>query len=285
MIPFLKMHGLGNDFIVFDARQTSALCDMVLDSTAARLLSHRQFGIGCDQIMIMRPARGAGDIYLEMLNQDGSHTGACGNGTRCVAHLIMAETGADKVVIETDASLLHASCQGDMIAVDMGPALLAWDDIPLASQADTMALELSPFDEGQAVAVNMGNPHAVIFVDDAESVDVAKRGAALTQCALFPEGANISFASKLDENRFRMVVYERGVGITIACGSGACAVGVAAHRKGLAGRATEIVLDGGSLFIEWLDNGHVIMRGPVATSYEGVLSEQLEQAFLAAQKA
>ena len=286
MIPFLKMHGLGNDFIIFDARETSPLFDMVLDEACARLLSHRQFGIGCDQIMIVRPARGAGDIFLEMLNQDGSHTGACGNGTRCIAHLILSETGADQALIETQAGLLRAYRHDDeMITVDMGAALLRWDEIPIAAPADTTAFSLAPFDEAEAVLVNMGNPHAVIFVEDAENVDVATRGAALTKCALFPEGANISFASRLSENRFRMRVFERGVGITIACGSGACAVGVAAHLKAYAARQSEIVLDGGSLFIDWREEGHVMMRGPVATSYEGVLSGALAQAFHKAQKA
>ena len=286
MIPFLKMHGLGNDFIVFDAREAKPLADMALDEACARLLSHRQFGIGCDQIMIMRPAKGDGDLYLEMLNQDGSQTEACGNGTRCIAHVIMSETGADAVSIETQAGLLRAYRHDDeMITVDMGPALVAWDEIPLAAPADTSALSLAPFDDAEAVAVNMGNPHAVIFVEDAEGVDVQGRGSALTQCALFPEGANISFASKVSDNRFRMRVFERGVGITIACGSGACAVAVAASRKGLAGRESEIVLDGGSLYIQWQDDGHVMMRGPVATSFTAMLSGDLAAAFEKAQKA
>ena len=285
MIEFLKMHGLGNDFIVFDARASSALADMRLDEDAARLIADRRFGIGCDQIMILRDAKGEGDLYLDMRNQDGSETGACGNGTRCVAHLVMAQTGKTEVSIETKAGLLQARQKGDLIEVNRGQAYLKWDEIPLREPVDTCAIDLAPHEDITAVGVSLGNPHAVLFVEDAEVVDVATRGAALEWSAPFPEGVNVSFAHMMGPNKIRMRVFERGVGITSACGSGACAVGVAAHRRGLAGRSAEVVLDGGSLFINWQEDGTVLMAGPVATSYQGVLSGALEASFHAAQKA
>ena len=285
MIEFLKMHGLGNDFIVFDARASHRLADMHLDEATARLLADRRFGVGCDQIMILREPRNGGDIYLDMRNQDGSQTGACGNGTRCVASLLMAQTGQEAVAIETKAGMLFARQKGALIEVNMGQAYLEWNEIPLAQPTDTLAIDLAPHEEISAVGVSLGNPHAVLFVDDADSVDVAKRGAILERSAPFPEGVNVSFAHIIAPDKIRMRVFERGVGITSACGSGACAVGVAAHRRGLAGRDTEIVLDGGSLFITWQDDGTVAMAGPVATSYQGVLSGALAQAFENAQSA
>lgn len=286
-MPFIKMHGLGNDFVVLDARQSGPMPDMVLDTNLARLIADRRLGIGCDQIMVLRDAQAGGDIFLDMRNQDGSQTGACGNGTRCVAALVSRQTGSQAVAIETISGLLHATKTGDEFEVDMGPARLGWHDIPLSQQADTAALDLAPLEEVPAICVNMGNPHAVLFVEDAEAVDVASRGAALERHHLFPEGANISFAHMIGPDKIRMRVFERGVGITMACGSGACAVAVAAHRAGHASRSSEVVLDGGSLFIRWVDDGttegRVFMRGPVATSYEGHLSGDLARAFKAAQ--
>ena len=158
----------------------------------------------------------------------------------------------------------------------------------MAKECDTLALDLTPLEDIAGVGVNMGNPHAVLFVDDAEAVDVANRGRALAHFGLFPEGVNVSFAHVISDDKIRMRVFERGVGITSACGSGACAVGVAAYRSGLASRRSEIVLDGGSLYIHWVDDGttqgRVIMTGPVATSFAGTLSGQLADAFAAAQK-
>ena len=288
MIPFLKMHGLGNDFIVLDARDDTDWPDMRLDGDVARLLADRRLGIGCDQIMILRSPRAEGDVFLDMRNQDGSQTGACGNGTRCVASLIMSQTGKQTVTIETISGMLHATKEADLIEVDMGPARLQWHEIPLSQDADTLALDLAPLEEIKAVGVNMGNPHAVLFVDDANAVDVAQRGAALERFSLFPEGANISFAHLISDDKIRMRVFERGVGITNACGSGACAVAVAAHRRGLASRACEIVLDGGSLFIRWVDDGtqegRVFMKGPISTSFAGTLSGEVAQAFITAQE-
>lgn len=291
MIEFLKMHGLGNDFLVFDARASkpdNALAcpaDLQIDEAAARLVADRRLGAGCDQIMILRDAQSSGDIYLDMRNQDGSKTGACGNGTRCVASLIMAETGKSSCIIETMAGVLYATQKGPLIEVNMGQAHLEWDQIPLRDKTDTKAVSLAPHEDITGVAVNMGNPHIVLFVDDADAVDVDRRGAILEQSSLFPEGVNVSFAHVISEDVIRMRVYERGVGITSACGSGACAVGVAAHRQGLSSRTTQIILDGGALFIRWQDDGTVLMAGPVATSYRGALQGAVLQAVIDAQKA
>ena len=275
MTRFLKMHGLGNDFIVLDARQD----DFEMTKDAASLLADRRFGVGCDQIMILRPARQTGDVFLDMRNQDGSVTGACGNGTRCVAALVMDETGQDEIVIETQAGHLHASRDGALIEVDMGPAWLGWDQIPLLHETETLMVDLSPEETEKATCVSMGNPHAVFFVEDVMQVDVAKRGGALEHHRLFPEAANISFATIIGEDKIRMRVFERGVGITSACGSGACAVAVAAHRRGLTGRVVEVILDGGSLFITWQDDGtpqgRVLMKGPATLAFEGQLSDDL----------
>ena len=277
MIRFLKMHGLGNDFIVLDARQH----DFELTKQAASHLADRRFGVGCDQIMILRTAHSEADIFLDMRNQDGSVTGACGNGTRCVASLIMDERGTDKVVIETQAGLLHARRVDDLIEVDMGPAWLEWQQIPLAQETDTLFVDLSPEETEKATAVSMGNPHAVFFVDDVMQIDVKKRGADLEHHRLFPEAANISFATITGTDQIRMRVFERGVGITSACGSGACAVAVAAHRRGLTGRQTEVILDGGSLYLTWHDDGtkegRVLMKGPASLAYEGALGHELSR--------
>lgn len=277
MTRFLKMHGLGNDFIVLDARQH----DFELTKQAASHLADRRFGVGCDQIMILRTAHSEADIFLDMRNQDGSVTGACGNGTRCVASLIMDERGTDKVVIETQAGLLHARRVDDLIEVDMGPAWLEWQQIPLAQETDTLFVDLSPEETEKATAVSMGNPHAVFFVDDVMQIDVKKRGADLEHHRLFPEAANISFATITGTDQIRMRVFERGVGITSACGSGACAVAVAAHRRGLTGRQTEVILDGGSLYITWHDDGtkegRVLMKGPASLAYEGALGHELSR--------
>ena len=192
----------------------------------------------------------------------------------------MSETGQEAVVIETQAGLLHARRHDGLIEVDMGPAQMAWSQIPLASPSDTLHVSLAPDETETAVCVSMGNPHAVLFVDDVMQVDVAQRGARLEHHPIFPEAANISFATIIGEDKIRMRVFERGVGITSACGSGACAVAVAAHRRGLTGRNVEVVLDGGSLFISWIDDGteegRVLMRGPAETAFRGALDGALK---------
>ena len=281
MTEFLKMHGLGNDFIVFDARDPENAVPDQISSAAARRLADRHFGIGCDQILVIRPSTNA-DGFMEILNSDGSQATACGNGTRCVADFVMP-AGGSSILIETAAGVLMAQrdAKTGHIAVDMGPAHLGWQDVPLARKMDTLAVDLGPSAPVPAVCHSIGNPHAVLFVDDAETIDLVKIGPALEMHPLFPDRANISFVHQLGESRFRMRVWERGGGITLACGSGASAVGVAAHRVGLSGRINEIVMDGGMVTIDWqddgTDSGQVIMKGPVACVCRGHLSDELDQ--------
>jgi diaminopimelate epimerase len=276
--PFVKMHGLGNDFVVVDARERP----FPLDDAKARAIANRRTGIGCDQLLILeRPkgGRGLADVFMRIRNNDGGEVSACGNGARCVADYVMRETGRDAIVIETVAGMLDASvapngARGERrVTVDMGPAKLDWREIPLAEPQDTnrLALTLGPLKD--PVAVSMGNPHAVFFVDNAEAVDIAALGPVLERHSLFPERANIEVVSVQPDGKLRMRVWERGVGITQACGTGACAALVAASRRGLAGRSGTVLLDGGELDIEWLNDGHVLMTGPVAVSFTGELPE------------
>ena len=281
MTAFLKMHGLGNDFIVLDARDPANGIPDVIGAAVATRLADRHFGIGCDQILVIRASAKA-DIFMQILNSDGSDAAACGNGTRCVADLVMRDLGLSKLSIETDAGILQswrAAEDADHIAVDMGPARLAWDEVPLASPADTAAVDLGALAPVTAVCHSMGNPHAVLFVDNVEAVDLAHIGPQLEHHPLFPDRANISFVTMVGPDQFRMRVWERGGGITFACGSGACAVGVAVKRSGRGARRNEIIMDGGSVFIDWQDDGtsggRVIMRGPVAYVFEGVLHGDL----------
>lgn len=272
-IPFVKMHGLGNDFVILDARPRP----LALSPEAIRAIADRRRGVGCDQFIVIEPARNAvSDAWMSIHNPDGSEAGACGNATRCVAWLLMREKGADKVVIETRAGLLDAESRGGMmVAVDMGPARLDWRELPAAEAVDTLHMGIGAGALRDPVGVSMGNPHAVFFVDDAEAVDLAALGPVLENHALFPERANIEVAQVLGDGRIRMRVWERSAGITAACGSGACATLVAAARRGLSGREAEVVLDGGSLSIEWLKDDHVLMTGPVALAFTGTLDPSL----------
>ncbi len=269
---FIKMHGLGNDFVVIDSRNG----DLKLSPAEAKAIADRHSGVGCDQLLILeKPAKpNLADVFMRILNSDGSESGACGNGTRCVADLLMRETGRDKLVIETSAGLLDAERAPDgRVSVDMGPARLDWRDIPLKEACDTAHVPLALGPLKDPVAVNMGNPHAVFFVDDVAKIDLAALGPVLERHAMFPERANIEVAQLIGPDRIRLRVWERGAGITLACGSGACATGVAAARRGLTGRKVTIVLERGELEIEWLPDGHVLMTGPVAVSFTGVLPQ------------
>ncbi len=266
-LAFAKMHGLGNDFVVFDARATG----LHLTGEQARAIADRRTGVGCDQIITIRNSEDA-DGFMRIQNADGAEVEACGNAARCVGDLLMRESGARRATIETVAGVLAAEpASGGRIAVDMGPARLDWRDIPLARECDTLHV---PFELGgfsDPVAVNMGNPHLVFLVADTEAVALTELGPRIEHDALFPRRTNVEFVQVLDRTRLRMRVWERGVGITRACGSGACAAVVAAARRGVAERHVEIVLDGGSLELEWRTDGHVLMTGPVALSFTGEL--------------
>lgn len=269
---FIKMHGLGNDFAVFDARRSPFAPGFV----TTQALADRRTGIGCDQVIVIEPAVDAGAAaFMRIRNADGSEVSACGNATRCVASLLMAESGRSEVTIETRVGLLRAARAPDGIAVDMGPARLDWREIPLASEMETLRLDLSVGPYSGPCAVGMGNPHAVFFVDDAEAAAVADLGPQIENHPLFPERTNVEFAQILGGDRIRMRVWERGTGITRACGTGACATAVAAARRGLTGRSVTVVLDGGELRISWGEDGRVTMTGPAAISYRGVVGPDL----------
>lgn len=270
---FVKMHGLGNDFVVLDVRQSG----LTLSAAAVRAIADRHRGVGCDQLIVVEAARGAtSDAWMTIYNPDGSESGACGNATRCVAWLLMGQNGSDSVVIETRAGLLDAEARGDkMVAVDMGAARLDWREIPLAEAVDTLHLGIAAGPLADPVAVSMGNPHAVFFVDDVAAIDLAAVGPGLEHHPLFPERTNVEIVQVLGPETLRMRVWERGAGITQACGTGACATLVAAARRGLTGRKAEVILDGGSLFIEWLADDHVLMTGPVALAFSGILDPGL----------
>jgi diaminopimelate epimerase len=266
--PFVKMHGCGNDFVVFDERSGG------LGLTPARVaaIADRRTGVGCDQFIVIEkaPYCGNADAFMRIRNADGGEAGACGNATRCVASLLYAETGRRALVIQTVAGLLPAEVLADgRGSVDMGPARLDWHDVPLAGAADTLLLALAEGPLADPAALSMGNPHATFFVSDVASLPVERLGPVLEHAALFPERANIGFAQVLGAERIRLRVWERSAGLTRACGSGACAALVNAARRGLTGRHATVVVDGGELDIEWRDDGHVRMTGPVAIAFNG----------------
>jgi diaminopimelate epimerase len=270
-IPFTKMHGLGNDFVIIDARKSA----VSLTSENIRAVAARHTGVGCDQLIIMESATDSGaDLFMRIHNADGSEVDACGNATRCVAALLMMQEGRDSAHIETGGGVLVAEGRSDgMVAVDMGSPGLDWRDIPLSQPEDTLHLELATGPLRDPAAVSMGNPHCVFFVDDIDTAPIEELGPQLETHDLFPERANIGFAQILDQETLRLRVWERGVGLTMACGTGACAAVVAANRRGLTGRRVETRLDGGSLTIEWRSNDHVLMTGPALISFTGTLAD------------
>ena len=266
--PFRKMHGAGNDFIVIDARAGA----LPLTPTRIAALADRRTGIGCDQFITLEPAHTPADLFMRIHNPDGTQSSTCGNATRCVASLLHEETRRTSFTIQTAAGLLPAEITDAGIAVDMGPPRLHWTEIPLAHEADTLHLPIP----GTPAALGMGNPHATLFVADVNAV--ATTGPTLEHHPIFPNGANIGFAEILSPTHIRLRVWERGAGLTLACGSGACAALVNAHRRGLTERAATLTLDGGTLHIAWREPaeggedgglGHVIMTGPAVTSFHG----------------
>ncbi|GHC28131.1 diaminopimelate epimerase [Gemmobacter caeni] len=261
-LPFMKMHGAGNDFVVIDSRGRGA----VVTAALAQAVGDRNRGVGFDQLAEIRDAADA-DFALDFWNADGSRAGACGNATRCVSAYMMQQLAQDAVELTTQRGRLTARRLSDgRVAVNMGHPQRDWRDIPLAEAQDTTRLTLP----GTPAAVGMGNPHCVFFVDDAEAVDVSGQGAIYERHNLFPQRTNVEFASVLAPDRLRMRVWERGAGITLACGSGACATAVAAAERGLTGRKVDVVVDGGLLQIDWREDG-VWMSGPVARVFDGVL--------------
>jgi diaminopimelate epimerase len=261
IIDFVKMHGCGNDFVILDERPRP----LGLTPARAAAIANRHTGIGCDQIIVIGPA-GIADGFMRITNPDGSQAGACGNATRCVADILMRETGRNAVTVRTISGDLPASRRLDgLIEVDMGPPCLDWSDIPMARPMDTIRLDLP----GEPAAASMGNPHATFFVPDLDAIPVLEQGPRLEHDPIFPQRANIGFAQIIDPETIRLRVWERGAGLTLACGSGACAALVNAHRRGLTHRRARVIVDGGTLEIEWRHDGHVLMAGPVATAFRG----------------
>ena len=264
MTRFIKAHGAGNDFVIIDERTRP----LDLSGAIVRALSDRRTGIGCDQFITLHPPppNTDADLLMRIRNPDGSEAGACGNATRCVAELLFEENGRPYQVIRTLAGDLPAERLPDgRQRVDMGPARLGWQDVPLARAMDTLHLPLP----GDPAACSMGNPHATLFGTDPAQAEAL--GPALETDPLFPERANIGFAQVLAPDRIRLRVWERGAGLTLACGSGACATLVNAHRRGLIGRRAHIEMDGGLLEVEWTPAGRVLMAGPAATSFRGTV--------------
>ncbi len=259
----MKMHGAGNDFVVIDRRAGGAPVTPAL----ARAIGDRHRGIGFDQLAVIE-ADDQAAAKLTFFNADGSEAAACGNATRCIARHLMDETGEIALTLRTERGVLPATDIGDgRVSVNMGVPFLDWQDIPLAANVDTLHLPI----DGDPVATGIGNPHCTFFVENAEAVDLANRGAEIEHHPLFPERTNVQFAHLTGPDHLRMRVWERGVGPTLASGSSSCAVAVAAHRRGLTGRAVTLDLDGGQIEIDWRDDG-VWMTGPTAHVFDGVLT-------------
>ena len=268
IIPFRKMHGLGNDFVVLDARATP----LPITPTRAAAIADRRTGIGCDQFIVMEPGTDGADVFMRIRNPDGSESGACGNATRCVADLVMTEAATGTAAIRTIAGDLPSERLPDgTIRVDMGPARLDWAEVPLARAMDTLRLPISADGVSDPAACSMGNPHATFFVPDLDTLDIPRIGPVLEHDPIFPERANIGFAQVLAPDHLRLVVWERGAGLTLACGSGACAALVNAARRRLSAREATVSLPGGDLRIAWRNDGHVLMSGPTATAFTGMI--------------
>lgn len=264
-LRFMKMHGAGNDFVVIDSRGREAMMTAAL----ARALGDRNRGVGFDQLAEITDAAGA-EFGLDFWNNDGSRAGACGNATRCVSDYVMTGLGREAVTLVTARGGLRAERREDgRVWVNMGQPQLSWAEVPLARQADLLHLPMP----GDPAGVGMGNPHCVFFVPDAGAVDLAGVGLGLEHDALFPERTNVEFASLIGPDLLRMRVWERGAGITLACGSGACATAVVAHLRGLTGRQVGLKMDGGMLQVDWREDG-VWLSGPVAHVFDGWLSPE-----------
>jgi len=281
-LPFTKMHGLGNDFVVIDARRGKPAAGVEISAARAAAIADRRTGVGCDQFILIEDAPdGESHAFMRIRNADGGEVDACGNATRCIGAVLLDEIDGEEVRVRTGADLLTVRRAGyGLVTVDMGIPRGDWDDIPLAAEADTLHLDLSCGPLSDPAAVSMGNPHATFFVDEIDSVPIALVGPELEHDPIFPERANIGVAQVLAPDRMRLRVWERGAGLTSACGTGACAAVVNANRRDLAGRRMVVVVDGGELLIDWREDrpgeqGRVFMTGPAATSFSGTISESL----------
>lgn len=268
-LAFFKMHGLGNDFVVIDGRAPG----MPVSERLVSAVADRHRGVGFDQLAVISEGSNV-DAHLTFFNADGSMSAACGNATRCIARMILDETGAHTLRLSTERGVLAAEDAGDgQTRVNMGQPQTLWSEIPISEQMDTLELPI----EGGPTATGMGNPHCTFFVADAEAIPLESFGPRYEHHPLYPERTNVQVAQIVGPDHIRMRVWERGVGITLASGSSSCATGVAAARRGLTGRKTRIDLDGGTLWIDWREDG-VWMTGPTMTVFEGRLTPE----FLAA---
>jgi diaminopimelate epimerase len=257
---FTKMHGLGNDFVVLDTREQAI---PPITPALARALADRRTGIGCDQLILLGPSDAA-DFRMRIFNADGGEVEACGNATRAVAML-----HGKPARIETPGGILQVQPGQGGASVDMGEPRFEWDAIPLAYAIDTAALPVGWDELEQPAAVNVGNPHAVFFVKDCDAVELERLGPQIERDPLFPERVNVNVATVENNRAIRLRVWERGAGLTRACGTGACATAVAAMRRGLVGREVTVTLPGGSLLIAWGADGHITMTGPATESFRG----------------
>ena len=263
-IPFMKMHGLGNDFVIVDSRNGGPQ----ISPEIIQGLGNRHLGIGFDQLAIIHDSPNS-DVALTFYNVDGSTAGACGNATRCIAQYEMDRLNINSLSLTTERGVLAAIRSTGLVSVNMGHPQLKWDEIPLARSMNTLHLPL----DGNPTATGIGNPHCTFFVEDAEAVDVGHLGPILENNSLFPERTNVQFAHVIGKNHLRMRVWERGVGVTMASGSSSCATAVAAARLGLTGREVAIQLDGGPININWRDDG-VWMTGATMHVFNGALTTQ-----------
>ena len=259
-IPFIKMHGLGNDFVVLDARKAAL---PAMTAQVAHALGDRRTGIGFDQLILLEPSE-TYDFRVRFFNSDGSEVGACGNGSRAVALL-----HGTPAVVETGGGALHLEPLAGGARVDMGAPRFDWDAIPLAYPMDSAAMPVGWDDLSQPMAINVGNPHVIFFVDDADGVPLETLGPVIEHDPLFPERVNVNVASLAGTNHLRLRVWERGAGLTRACGTGACATAVAAIRRGLVDSPVRVTLPGGDLVIAWQPGGTITMTGPASESFRG----------------
>lgn len=277
---FRKMHGLGNDFVIVDARQSP----FPLSTQQAAAIADRRQGVGCDQLIVLEPIGpddGSADLFMRIYNNDGTEAEACGNATRCVASLLFAEKNSSKAVIRTlNGNLPCSAASDDLVTVDMGPAYLAWDEVPLAREMDTLQLDLTVGPLSGPTALSVGNPHAVFIIDDPETdlfaLPLEELGPQIEHHPLYPNRTNVQLVQPLARDHLRQRIWERGAGITLASGSGACAAIVGAVRRGVCDHKARIDQPGGTLYMEWRqEDGHVLMTGPVATSFLGNLDPTL----------
>lgn len=261
-IRFHKMHGLGNDFVVIDAREIP----VAIDAVRAAAIADRHTGVGCDQLIVIEPSALA-DARMRIFNADGSEVGACGNASRCVALLLGGHPR-----IETAGGFIQARGSGDLPSVDMGAPRFGWDEIPLAYAMDSFHMPVG-WDGGleTPMAVNVGNPHVIFFVPDCDKVDLGHIGPIIEHDPMFPERINVNVAHVVGPNHLKLRVWERGAGLTQACGTGACATAVAAIRRGLVGNSVKVSLPGGDLRIDWKPGDTILMTGPATHVFTGEL--------------